>query len=199
MILASFAKTNAGGYPDLESQLAIDAAVPGSQKARQLAAMFSDAKQRHKFPKGVGYFCFGAFETEDVASFINANLEEQIAGREKQNAIAAEADRKALAEKQAKRTAVIEAIKAVRTAEMQLNSADANVRRDKSLVSDGKANFKATKADSHKTELANAEASFSKSTEAQTKAREALDAAREALAKLQSPDATPSPIPQFTL
>jgi hypothetical protein len=185
-ILIGYAKTDASGNP--QGAPKVISGPPGDEgEAREQARVFSDAKQKHQFPKGVKYLAFGNIEIADVAVHISDEVADQISGRESQQRLAAEALEKKAAEARKKIAALAAATQVVSSAAVAHNTAAANLKTAKDRVLDAEANNKLAKTDGTAAALKAAKEKVTELETAEAKAAKVLAEAKAAKAELLNP------------
>jgi hypothetical protein len=182
-ILIGYAKTDASGNP-VGAAKVISGPPADDAEAREQGRIFSDAKQRHQFPKGVKYIAIGNVEIADVAIHISAEVTDQINGRESQRTLAIEAEEKKRAAAQKRAAAIAEATKAVSASAVAHNTASANLKTAKDRAQDAEANNKLAKTELTAAALKAAQEKVDDLEKVEAEAAKALTEAKAAKAKL---------------
>lgn len=180
-ILIGYAQTDAHGNP-LGAAKVISGPPSTDAESREQAAIFTDAKQRHKFPKGIRHIAYGEFVPADRAAHVNDDLAEQIEAREALHADTIALENKKRSEEQAKRNAIRDASVHLSKAAVAHNNAMSALVEGKRRLTDAEANYKATKTESHKAELEAAKSKVAELAKAEESAKAELTAAKQAKA-----------------
>lgn len=190
-ILIGWPKADASGNP-IGAPKVISGIPEDESDAQEQAAIFTAAKDLHQFSKGIAHIAFAVVEVRDRASFISDAVAEQVAGREQQRLVSLEAELKRAEEREAISKAAGEARTRLRKAAVEENNASAALQTAKHRAMDAEANYKATKAESAKTEWETEKSKLAELDAAAKTAKEELQAAKTALAEPSAP------VPQFT-
>lgn len=140
-ILLGYAKTDASGHPLGPAK--IISGPPGDDiEAQTQARLFTDAKQRHQFPKGIRHLALGTIDIADRAAFISDEVADQIEGRQQQRLVDLEIEEKRRAEIREKSTAAAQAKARLSAAAVAHNNANAKLVTVKNAAMDAEANWK---------------------------------------------------------
>jgi flagellin-like hook-associated protein FlgL len=195
-ILIGYTKTDASGNP--MGPASIVSGPPATEtEARAQGKLFSDAKQLHRFPKGIKFLAFCTVDQADAAAHISDEVSKQVAAREeaRQAAVAEQLEIRATVQK--KSTALAEAQKRISKAAVDHNNASAALGIAKRRLEDAEANLRVTKTKSAEEEVARCKDRVAECNKAEVDAKFELNEAKQAKAELLAPkeriaEATPA-------
>lgn len=186
-ILLGYAKTDANGHPVGPAK--IISGPPGDEaEAQAQARLFTDAKQRHQFPKGLRHLAYGLIEIADRAAFISDEVADQIQGREQGRLQEIEAEENRRKQEKKKSAAAANAKKRLSLAAVAHNNASAALQTAKHRALDAEANWKiGGKTDALSASLQTAKDKVAELEKLEAAAKEELLAAKEGRTSAPTP------------